>query len=32
MCAVACHVATPERHDIVVLTHNSGEMLIFSPL
>ncbi len=31
MCAMAGHVATRARHDIVVITHNSGELLIFSP-
>jgi hypothetical protein len=31
MCAVACHAVTPDRSDILMLTHNSGEMLIFSP-
>ncbi|MGD9496432.1 MAG: FG-GAP repeat domain-containing protein [Armatimonadota bacterium] len=31
MCALAGHVSTRDRHDIVVLTHNSGELLIFSP-
>lgn len=31
MCAVACHAVTRDGHDVVVLTHNSGEMLIFSP-
>lgn len=31
MCAVACHAVTRDRSDIVVLTHNCGEMLIFSP-
>ncbi len=31
MCARAGHVTSSERHGIVVITHNSGELLIFSP-
>ena len=31
MCALAGHVATRDRHDIMVLMHNSGDLLIFSP-
>ena len=31
MCAVACHAVTHDRNDVLVLTHNSGEMLVFSP-
>ncbi len=32
MCARAGHVRTRDRQDIVVVTHNSSEVLIFSPL
>jgi hypothetical protein len=32
MCAVAGHVRTRDRQDIVVVTHNSSEVLVFSPL
>ncbi len=31
MCAAGGHVTGCDRHDIVVLTHNSGDLLIFSP-
>jgi hypothetical protein len=32
MCAIASHVRTRDRQDIVVVTHNSSELLVFSPL
>lgn len=32
MCCLACHATTRDRHDIVLITHSSGELLIFSPL
>ncbi len=32
MCARACHLRTRDRHDILVIPHHAGEILIFSPL
>jgi len=32
MCAMAGHVRTRDRQDIVIVTHNSSEVLILSPL
>jgi len=32
MCARACHACTRDRHDILVIPHHAGEILIFSPI
>lgn len=32
MCARAGHLVSRDRHDIAVVTHNSGELLILSPV
>ena len=31
MCCLSGHLVTRDRHDIAVITHNSSEVLIFSP-
>ena len=32
MCALSCHAVSRDRHDVLVITHNSSEALVFSPL
>ncbi len=32
MCCVAGHLVTRDRHDLAILTHNTGEITIFSPV
>ena len=32
MCCLAGHMVTPDRHDLMILTHNTGEISIFSPV
>lgn len=31
MCCIAGHVLTRDRQDLVIITHNSGDVLVFSP-
>ncbi len=32
MCCVAGHMVTPDRNDLMVLTHNTGELIVYSPM
>lgn len=32
MCCLAGRMVTPDRNDLVILTHNTGEICIFSPV